>query len=402
MIPIESLRQAQRRWASVPLRERLRTVRRLRALIASEARALAKASADARARPASESLTAEVLPLIEACRFLERSAEDILAPRPLGRRGLPFWLGEVRSEIHREPLGVILIIGPGNYPLFLPGVQAIQALVAGNAVFLKPGAGGGAAAESLVRLMHRAGFEAEAVHLLPEDVESATTAIDARPDKILFTGSDGVAAKVLERAAPLAIPCVIEASGRDAVVLRADADLDLAAKAIHFALELNGGATCMVPRRLFAHRAVADEISRRLTASGDALETIPFTDDEEVATKVNDCEYGLGASIFTADEAAGRNLARRLEVGLVTINDLIVSSADPRLPFGGRRRSGFGLTRGAEGLLEMTAVKAVTVTRGKFRPAFDPVTPRKAGWLFRYTRLVHATGIRRLLNLKNP
>ncbi|MDJ8954084.1 aldehyde dehydrogenase family protein, partial [Clostridium perfringens] len=86
-------------------------------------------------------LTAEVMPLLAACQFLERSAPRILKPRRFGAWGRPFWLAAVRSEVQREPLGVVGIIGPGNYPLFLPGVQALQALVAGNAVWIKPGVG---------------------------------------------------------------------------------------------------------------------------------------------------------------------------------------------------------------------------------------------------------------------
>ena len=121
-------------------------------LIAEHAGQLAEASASARLRPTLESLTAEVLPLAEACRFLEREAGKLLAPLRLGKRGLPLWLAGVRSEIQREPFGVVLIIGPGNYPLLLPGVQLIQALVAGNAVLLKPGVGGTDRGPSIVRL----------------------------------------------------------------------------------------------------------------------------------------------------------------------------------------------------------------------------------------------------------
>lgn len=139
---LSAARVAQTRWADTPLTERLDRVRELRHLIADHASTLAEASASARQRPALESLTAEVLPLAEACRFLERHAASILAKRSLGRRELPLWLAGVRREIHREPLGVVLIIGPGNYPLLLPGVQLIQSLVAGNAVLLKPGVGG--------------------------------------------------------------------------------------------------------------------------------------------------------------------------------------------------------------------------------------------------------------------
>ena len=139
-------RAAQVRWSCTPPVRRLELIRELRRLITENAAQLAEASAGARRRPALESLTAEVLPLVEACRFLERTAKKLLAPRRLGRRGLPLWLAGLRSEIHREPYGVVLIIGPGNYPLLLPGVQLIQALVAGNAVLLKPGVSGTAAA----------------------------------------------------------------------------------------------------------------------------------------------------------------------------------------------------------------------------------------------------------------
>ena len=78
--------------------------------------------------------------------------------------------------------------------------------------------------------------------------------------------------------------------------------------------------------------------------------------------RANASPYGLGASVFGGASEA-RVVAGRLKAGVVTVNDLIVPTADPRLPFGGRGLSGFGVTRGAEGLLEMTAPKAVAVRR---------------------------------------
>ena len=70
---------------------------------------------------------------------MEKQAGEILAPRRLSRRGRPMWLRGVSVELRREPFGIVLIVGASNYPLFLPGVQALQALVAGNAVLIKPG-----------------------------------------------------------------------------------------------------------------------------------------------------------------------------------------------------------------------------------------------------------------------
>ena len=453
---LAAARVAQARWAATPLTTRLALIRELRHLIAENAGQLAEASASARQRPALESLTAEVLPLAEACRFLEREAEAILATRRLGRRALPLWLSGVRREIRREPLGVVLIIGPGNYPLLLPGVQLIQALAAGNAALLKPGVGGTAAALALIELIVRAGFDFRLVSLLPESTEAARAAIEARPDKVLFTGSADTGEKILQQLAPHLIPATMELSGSDAVVVRADADLDLVTKALVFGLTLNAGATCLAPKRLFVHRSIATELEGRLARAfpielslrlapglsastrrvieealvagvhfiagglhddgsvlapvvlggatpahrllcedvfAPVLVVVTVANDDEAVKRANDSPFALGASVFTRDSAAARQLAARLNAGVVSINDLIVPTADAHVPFGGRKRSGFGVTRGAEGLLELTAPKVITVSRSKFRPAFDPPHPKDEAMFQAYLELTHGRGL---------
>lgn len=403
-----------------------------------------------------ESITAEVLPLTEACRFLERNAPSILATQRLGSRALPLWLRGVRREIHREPLGIVLIIGPGNYPLLLPGVQLIQALVAGNAVLLKPGVHGTAAARALHELIVRAGFDSQLVFLLPESAAAARAAIEARPNKVLFTGSAETGEKILHQLAPHLIPATMELSGSDAVVVRGDADLDLVTKALAFGLTLNGGATCMAPKRVFVHRSIATELEGRLArafpmehsqrlapavsarvrpmieesiagrahlvagglhddgsvlapivlggasparrllhegAFAPVLIVVTVGDDDEAVTRANECPFALGASVFTRDHSMARQLAGRLNAGVVSINDLIVPTADAHLPFGGRKRSGFGVTRGAEGLLELTTPKVVTVTRSTFRPAFEPAHPQDEAMFLAYLELTHGRGL---------
>ena len=84
-----------------------------------------------------------------------------------------------------------------------------------------------------------------------------------------------------------------------------------------------------------------------------------------------------------------RSLATRVRAGSVIINDLIVPTADPRLPFGGQGFSGFGVTRGNEGLLEMTAIKTVMVRSGRFRPHYDPVTAADTAMMLDYIAAVH-------------
>lgn len=98
---------------------------------------------------------------------------------------------------------------------------------------------------------------------------------------------------------------------------------------------------------------------------------LPFEGEQEALAGITASDYGLGLSIFTADEQHGYNLAEALPAGLVTINDIVAPVAHPATPFGGVGRSGWGVTQGAEGLLEMTVPQVISIRRGRWRPHFD-------------------------------
>lgn len=450
---LEAARTAQSQWARQTVRERMPVIRRVRAAIAERAVELEEASRTPQRRGPSEGLVAEVLPLADACRFLEREAPRLLAPRRRGRRGRPGWLNGVRLEVHREPFGLVLVIGASNYPLLLPGVQALQALVAGNAVLLKPGTGGRPAADLLGRILADAGLPEGLFQVLDESPQAAQQAIAGGVDKVLLTGSARSGEAVLNQLAGRLVPAAMELSGCDAVFVRPDADLDLVVRSLLFGLQLNGSATCIAPRRVFAPPALVPELERRLAAGvaglpavvvppatlhlvttlirqavadggrplnwfpqgpdrmrpvvvADArpgmrllqedvfapvLSLVAVADDEEALAADDRCPYALGAAVFGAEKGA-RQLAVRVRAGAVVVNDLIVPTADPRFPFGGRGRSGFGVTRGAEGLLELTTVKAVAVRRTRFRPHLDAPGSTDEGLFRGWLLTVHARG----------
>ncbi len=449
---IDSARVAQRQWAKVPITQRLRIVRKARVILAEEAMSVVQSANMSRDRPVAETLTAEVLPLIDACRFLEREGARILHPRRLGSRGRPLWLAGVRSEIQREPRGLILIIGPGNYPLFLPAVQALQALAAGNAAIIKPGDGGSAAAKAFVEIFSRAGLPPGLLAVLAEDATAAQSAIAAGVDKVILTGSAKTGEAVLELCAKSLTPATVELSGCDALFVRADADLDIVVRALRFGLRLNDGATCIAPRRVFVHHSLASNLEAQLQAStfenarivyplllrcvtdalvagadfiagsiqadgqlsvplilrgvkssmrlvredifAPVLSIIEVADDDEALAFAAQCPYALGATIFSRDAGAAQALAVKVRAGVVVINDLIVPTADPRIPFGGRGRSGFGSTRGAEGLVEMTVPKAISVRSGNLHPHLDEPQSGDAKIFAAYLRAAHGHGWR--------
>ncbi len=370
---LHAARGAQLAWAARPTAERAKLIGGLRPLLAAKVNDLARATASVSNRPLAEKIVSEVFPLLEACRFLEKNAARILRSQRFGAAGRPLWLPGSRFEVRRKPFGVVLIVGPRNYPLFLPVVQMLHALTAGNAVLIKPAEGASAPLTRFASdVLERSGIPRELMQILPESIDAAREAVRCGIDKAVFTGSSANGQDFLLHLAKHNTPSVMELSGADAVFVRADADVDLAARALGFGLRLNAGDTCMAPRLLIAHSAVAARLTKALQARGVApMETIVVQDDAEALQVAAADDHGLGAAIFSRDETAARSFAQQLTTGFVTINDIIVPTADPRMPFGGVRESGFGVTRGAEGLLEMTHPQAIALRRGRFLPHLD-------------------------------
>lgn len=398
---LAAARVAQRRWVATPLRQRLAVIRELRFAIAGHAAELAALAAAPNERPTAEKLTAEVVPLLDACRFLERNARRLLRAKKFGARGRPLWLHGSSFVVERRPFGVVLVVGPGNYPLFLPAVQCLQAIVAGNAVLLKPAENSTVPMNWLVeKLRGLDSVDRDLIQILPETPATARQAVEAGVDKVIFTGSSENGRDFLGRLAEYNTPGVFELSGCDFVVVRHDADLERAAKAIAFGRRLNAGATCTAPQAVLAHETVSIGLTSRLRQLGlEDLEVTAFADDHAALLLVQENEFGLGASIFSADENGARALARQMPTGFVTINDLIVPTADPRFPFGGVRQSGFGSTRGAEGLLEMTYPQAVSLRRGRWLPHLDEAKRGDEAIFAAYIQMAYGRGWSRIKSL---
>ncbi len=445
-------RAVQKMWGMHPIAERLEILRRIRSLLSERAGDLA-VEASGPQHSVYEALAAEVLPLLEACRFLERNARGILATKHLGAEGRPVWIGKVETEVSREPLGVVGVISPSNYPLFLGAVQVVQALVAGNAVLWKPARGCAAVAQSFAAIVVECGFPRGILHVLSDSDEAGRELTEQNLDKVFFTGSYDVGTQVTAALGQHAVPVVAELSGCDAMFVREDAEMERVGAALRFGLGFNGSRTCIAPRRVFVARKVAVEFERVLKESLASLPRLPIAerdrvrvaallarakgaetrflsgadggdihhpaapivafvdaqtapifegdfffpiisvrvveDDFEAIRADEMCPYALGATIFSQSQAAARHLASNIRAGSIVINDLIVPTADPRIPFGGSMRSGYGVTRGAEGLLEMTRPKVLQTRRGGIPPHLSGQEP-SPGLLLALVRLLHS------------
>ncbi|MDG2222588.1 MAG: aldehyde dehydrogenase family protein [Rubripirellula sp.] len=458
------------KWATLTTEQRCRRVAKAATTITEAAEELVSlCESEQRVDPA-DTLGAELVPFCAALKFIGQRGPKILRDKHHGVSGRPLWMWGVQSTVQRAPLGTVLILGTWNYPLLLVGTQAAQALAAGNQVIIKPAIGSEQVTTRMVQAFHDAGVPEAALRQIDSSTESAIAAIDQGVDLIVLTGAAATGRKVMAQAAASLTPTIMELSGCDAVILLPDADLDRAAEAIRFGINVNSGATCIGPRRLLVSNAMADSFAEALhsrlanaepmivhpsarTAVADTLQTalrqgatdrfkVVDTDrirdsgqmlpvvldhvhpEHEVASAdlfapiasiirvdqvdqavkiVNECPYRLAASVFGPPKLA-QTVAARLQTGGVTINDLIMPTADPRLPFGGRGRSGFGVTRGEEGLLAMTTPKVVSRRRGRHALHLAPRREEDTEALFALLQILHAgslpqklAGMRRMI-----
>ena len=298
-------RAAHKRWAKTKLATRLQIIRRIRHEITAQAESLIHSVDFPRRNGPAETIAGELIPLADACRFLERRASRLLAPQRQSNRWRPMWLFGVDVEVRREPLGTVLIIGAANYPLLLPGVQALQALAAGNSVLIKPGRGGSAAARALVATFHAAGIEKDLVQVLPEDESCVKELVECRVDKVVLTGSAETGCRVQAMLADKLIPATMELSGCDAVFVLPSADLDRVANCLAFGLVFNGGATCIAPRRVFVPEIHASELESRLTRFLGNLDTSQVL--SERATRLIDEALQSGASLLGEPQSQRRS-----------------------------------------------------------------------------------------------
>lgn len=312
------------------LPERLRIVRAFRRLLATRALPVARrVAAGCPARPpgdagAAEVLASEVLPLLSAARFLEREARFWLRPQRLGARGRPLWLAGCHAEIFRVPHGRVGIVAAGNYPLFLPGVQVLQALTAGNHVSLKPAPAGVEAARWIAELLGEAGLPQGALHVTGPGIDDAAPLLHGpqAADFVLVTGGERAAAAVAQACAQRRVPCVIEASGCDAAHVLAGADLALAARSIAWGLRLHGSQTCIAPRRVLVEAAIGDALEAELDRALPPGLRVPV-DAAALAAVRPRIEAAL---------AAGARLVRgTLSAENGTIEPLVIAGADPSM-----------------------------------------------------------------------
>lgn len=237
-------RQAFAANPSPPAAQRRQWLKSLReALLADQQRLIEAIDADFAGRSADETLLAELLPTVQGLRDAERQLQRWM--RPSRRKvGLAFQPASARVEY--QPLGVIGIIVPWNYPLFLAIGPLTGALAAGNRVMLKLSETTPASGLALQALLARV-FPEDLVSVVLGEVEVGQAFARLPFDHLLFTGATSIGRRVMLAAAHNLTPVTLELGGKSPVIVSSDAALAGAAERIAFGKLLNAGQTCVAP-----------------------------------------------------------------------------------------------------------------------------------------------------------
>ena len=373
-------------------------------------------------KPISQSI-AEIEKCAGMCDYYAQS-ENILKPEKVATE-------HQISEIHHEPMGVILGIMPWNFPFWQVLRFAVPAILAGNTIILKHASICEKSGDVIQEIFEKAGFpEAVFTHIKVSHAEIEAMIAHPIIKGVSLTGSEAAGRKIAETAGKNLKKCVLELGGSDAFIVCEDADIEKAAVDAAQARLQNNGQSCIAGKRFIVHANIYEafiskfiqeyqkyqpanpmspETSLGLMAREDLAKDLEnqyhkaiahganiilplenvgnmaFTpgilemnagnpvlqeelfgplamvfkvdNDQEALEIANGTMFGLGNAVFTQDKNKALFFAENLESGSVAINQIFRS--DVRLPFGGRKNSGYGVELSLYALHEFTIKKSI-------------------------------------------
>jgi succinate-semialdehyde dehydrogenase/glutarate-semialdehyde dehydrogenase len=257
---VSRARKAQAAWAGLSISARAEYVLRAREIVLAQVEEIAALISRETGKPPAEATSMEVVPTLDLMHYFARNTEALLNRQKIdiGQYGL---MGR-SSYIVYKPLGVVGIISPWNFPWATPLDEVVMALMAGNAVVLKPSELTPLCALKIGDVLRAARFPEGLVEIVTGDGSTGAALVEAGVDKIMFTGSVATGKRVAEAAARHLTPVVLELGGKDPMVVLEDANLANAARAAVWGGFCNAGQACASIERCYVHESVAQEFTK--------------------------------------------------------------------------------------------------------------------------------------------
>ena len=303
---VASVLKVQPFWAQLTLEDRGRYLERAAQVVIDEGDEIRDLIAREQGKPRNEAFTMEVLPTIDALAWIARAGAEILAEEKIPMPQL--FLKTKSSAFTYEPLGVIGVISPWNYPWSIPFGEVAIALMAGNGVVLKPASLTPLIGERIVRVFERAGVPEGLVRVV-HGPGTGSALVKAPVAKIFFTGSVETGRGVGEECARRLKGSVLELGGKGAMVVLPDANLDHAVAGALWGGFANAGQTCSGIERVYVMRSVAAAFIERLVAGARALRIgDPLGWETEIGPMVSAEQFELVRELVEDAVASGAKL----------------------------------------------------------------------------------------------
>ncbi|MED6126518.1 Aminoaldehyde dehydrogenase 1, peroxisomal [Stylosanthes scabra] len=416
-IAVEAARRALNRnkgrdWSTASGSLRATYLRAIAAKITERKDELAKLEAIDNGKPLDEA-AADMDDVIASFSYYAELAEGLDAKQ---KASVSLPMENFKSYVIKEPIGVVALITPWNYPMLMAAWKVAAALAAGCTAVLKPSELASVTCLELADICKEVGLPAGVLNVITGLGTQAGAPLASHPDvdKISFTGSSATGSKIMQAAAQQVKPVSLELGGKSPIIVFDDVDIDKVAEWTILGCFFTNGQICSATSRLLVHENIATKFLNRLvewaknikvsdpledgcklgaivsegqyqkvlkfisTAKsegatiltggsrpehlkkvfGPVLCAKTFSTEEEAIELANDTHYGLGSAVMSNDPERCERISKAIQAGIVWIN-----CSQPtfiQAPWGGIKRSGFGRELGEWGLDNFLSVKQVT------------------------------------------
>jgi succinate-semialdehyde dehydrogenase/glutarate-semialdehyde dehydrogenase len=303
---VSAVAQVQPFWAQLTLADRARYLERTAQVLIDETDGIRDLIVREQGKPRNEAYSMELLPTIDALRWIANAGKELLADEKIGMPQLFF--KTKASAYTYEPLGVIGIISPWNYPWSIPFGEVALALMAGNGVVLKPASLTPMLGDRIVRAFERAGVPQGLVRTV-HGPGTGSALVESSVAKIFFTGSVPTGRSVGERAAANLKGSILELGGKDPMIVLADANIEHAVAGCLWGGFANAGQTCAGIERVYVMREVSERFIEGLVEGAKGLRIgDPMSWDTEIGPMVSDEQFDLVSELVDDAVASGATL----------------------------------------------------------------------------------------------
>ncbi len=303
---VDAVAKVQPFWAQLRLEDRGRYLQRAAQVLIDESDEVRDLIVREQGKPRNEAFAMEVLPTIDALTWIARAGQEILADEKIPMPQI--FLKTKSSSFTYEPLGVIGIISPWNYPWSIPFGEVALALMAGNGVVLKPASLTPQIGERIGRVFERAGVPEGLVRVIHGPGTGAAL-VNSSVAKVFFTGSVETGRGVAEECAKRLKGSVLELGGKDPMLVLADANIDHAVAGALWGGFANAGQTCSGIERVYVMREVADRFIAGVVAGAERLRVgDPLSWETEIGPMVSQDQFDIVRELVDDAVASGATL----------------------------------------------------------------------------------------------